>query len=70
MFLLVQQPMSGGKICERWVNLSTVATFGAADGTVAEQGYQTVLFTPNGYAMYSKLSPQEIIQAAELKVLP
>lgn len=70
MLLLVDQPTQHGKTTHtRYINLDTVSTLGPADGDVATKGYATVLFTANGYAMYSKLSPEDIIQKANLKVI-
>lgn len=45
---------------DRYINLSQVVSFGEAEGDRAEEGFKTVLFMPNGYAMFSKLSVEEI----------
>ena len=70
MFLLVDQPADPKmkRTYPRYVNLSTINTFGPADGAWADAGYNTVLFTANGYAMYSTYTPEQIIQLADLKV--
>lgn len=38
---------------------------GDAEGDKADQGFKTVLFMPNGYAMFSQLSVQEILVTLE-----
>lgn len=45
----------------RFINLKQVVSMGNAEGDKAKEGYKTVLFMPNGYAMFSELSTQEII---------
>ena len=71
MFLLVNQPAdrNGKSTYPRYVNLKTINTFGPADGAWAEAGYNSVLFTANGYAMYSTKTPEEIISLAQLEVI-
>lgn len=69
MFLSVQQPTKGGGECTRLINIDQIVTLGPADGAYKDRGFSTVLFTPNGYAMYSTKTVEEIISAANLKVI-
>ena len=69
MFLSVQQPAKGGETFERLINVDQIVTMGPADGQYKQRGFCTVLFTPNGYAMYSTKSVQEIVSAANLEVI-
>jgi len=50
-----------GKLITRYINLNQVVSLGDAEGDRREDGFLTVLFMPNGYAMFSKMSPSEII---------
>lgn len=69
MFLSVQQPAKHGESFERLINIDQIVTMGPADGAYKDRGFRTVLFTPNGYAMYSTKTVQEIVSAADLKVI-
>lgn len=60
MFILTEYE-TNGKVVPRYINLQQVVSLGAAEGPRRDEGYLTVLFMPNGYAMYSKLTPEEII---------
>lgn len=44
----------------RYINLAQVVSFGVAEGSRAEEGFNTVLFMPNGYAMFSTLTVEEL----------
>lgn len=52
---------TNNKSINRWINLNQVVSMGDAAGDKAEQGFKTVLFMPNGYAMFSQLSVKEIL---------
>lgn len=52
---------TNGKEVKRFINLKQVVSMGVAEGDKADQGFKTVLFMPNGYAMFSQLSTEEII---------
>lgn len=52
---------TNGKLISRFINLNQVVSLGEAEGARKEDGYQTVLFMPNGYAMFSRMTPLEII---------
>lgn len=52
---------TNGKLISRWINLSQVVSLGEAEGARKEDGFRTVLFMPNGYAMFSRMEPLAII---------
>jgi hypothetical protein len=68
MFLKTEYPSKGGTV-PRYINLMQVATMGACSGKRAEEGFKTVLWMAgSGYAMYSRLSPEEIADLFDFEI--
>lgn len=68
MFLKIEYEGERGVI-SRLINLNQVVSMGEATGKYGDMGYKTVLFLPNGYAVYSKSTQQEILSAANIEVI-
>lgn len=51
---------AGKKEVTRLININQIVSMGDAEGDRAREGFKTVLFTPNGYAMFSALAKEEI----------
>lgn len=66
MFIEVSS-IKNGDLVHKYVNLSTVSVMQEMDLDDRRNihGHKTVLFTTNGYALYSYASIQEIIQKVE-----
>jgi hypothetical protein len=68
MFLKTEYQTSGGLV-PRYINLMQVATMGSCYGKRSEEGFKTVLWMAgSGYAMYSRLSPEEIADLFDLEI--
>lgn len=68
MFLELEYKVQSGDMKKIHVNVANLATMAPPDGKMAEK-YNTVMFTANGHALYSKLEPDLIIKAFQGNVI-
>ena len=69
MFLKTQYETAQGLV-DRYINLLQVATIGECFGKRKAEGYKTVLWMAgSGYAMYSRLTVDEIAEQFDLDII-
>lgn len=65
MYLTVDYRTKDNGTVKIAVNLSTLASIGDCDGKKKEEGYNSVLYTANGHALYSSLPRETIVKAIQ-----
>ena len=69
MFLKTEYETANGLV-PRLINILQVATIGEAYGKRASEGFKSVLWMAgSGYAMYSRLTPDEIAEYFDLDIV-
>lgn len=69
MFLKTQYDTAEGLV-PRLINIMQVATIGECHGKRAAEGFKSVLWMAgSGYAMYSRLTPDEIAEEFDLDIV-
>jgi hypothetical protein len=69
MFLKTQYETANGLV-PRLINIMQVATIGECHGKRKDEGFKSVLWMAgSGYAMYSRLSPDEIAEEFDLDIV-
>lgn len=69
MILTCDYEMSNGETYPIHININQICTFNKASGKKAAKGYKTVMYTPNGHALYSKIDDVTIVRGIQGKVL-
>lgn len=64
MFVAVNMPDKKGEMVSKHINLSTATIIHDIDPEAHDNkgGFRSVIFMPNGYAAYSNLSSEELMQ--------